>query len=468
MKTIYLLVKDEALTKSRVELTRFPFTIGRHTDNSLMLAQPNVSRTHAKIDLIEGVYWLSDMGSKNGVLLNQNKITQEKLKSKDVFCIGSFTFEVHMDEVNANEFEEERTSQTNIDPGKKIRSILSRMQGKRLTVPDACEQFVTTLFEYLNLKKIQISVFKPQKYHLAMDQESGKDAQAIDLRSKLKNMQEIEKGYHQNDNDHVWAYNDGSLEFYVFINLLNPDSQTLDLCHWSFILLVNVLAQQSLHLEKVKTQEKLERIKSLLPEDVWKVEIGVDTLEASAHEVKEIKGTYMFCDIKGFTTLSEKLKPQEVVELLNGFFQKAVMAIQDHFGDVNKFIGDAIMAVFIKSSTEKDNALNAVKAGHAILKELSEFWPSVSSEKRFSVRIGINSGRSVIGKVGAYERMEYTVIGDEVNLASRIQGLCEPNQVTIGSYTAELVMNHFELKKISKVTVKGKSKPVDIYQVKIK
>lgn len=176
-----------------------------------------------------------------------------------------------------------------------------------------------------------------------------------------------------------------------------------------------------------------------------------------------------FSDIRGFTSFSEKMDPVELSELLNKYFTPMSEVITRHQGTIDKYIGDAIMAMFGAPINYKDHALQACNAALGCVAQLeklnSEFalrkWPTIK------IGIGINSGYMNAGNIGSETIQNYTVIGDSVNLASRLESLTKEHevQIIISEYTYEIVKEHFKCRELGKVSVKGKLEPVTIYEL---
>jgi len=179
--------------------------------------------------------------------------------------------------------------------------------------------------------------------------------------------------------------------------------------------------------------------------------------------------TIFFSDIRSFTAISEKLQPEEVVEFLNEYMTRMVECVNETGGVVDKFIGDAIMAVWGIPVSRGNDAADAVNGALMMRAALQEFNRGRGTSSRPTIRIGcgINSGPVVAGQIGSTERMEYTVIGDPVNLASRIEALNKPfgTDILISQDTYELVKELFEAVPQLKIKVKGKSEPQQIYAV---
>ncbi len=182
--------------------------------------------------------------------------------------------------------------------------------------------------------------------------------------------------------------------------------------------------------------------------------------------------TIFFSDIRSFTAISEKLAPEAVVEFLNDYMTRMVDCIEKTGGVVDKFIGDAIMAVWgapISGGTPKDDAMNAITAMLMMRRSLMEFNEGRGGDEKPLIKIGcgVNTGPCLAGQIGSLQRMEYTVIGDAVNLASRIEALNKPfgSDILVSEYTYELVKNEILAEKMPPIKVKGKTDPLNIYSV---
>lgn len=173
--------------------------------------------------------------------------------------------------------------------------------------------------------------------------------------------------------------------------------------------------------------------------------------------------TIMFTDIRNFTSMSETLWPEEVVELLNTYLDVQTKTIQEHRGVVDKFLGDGIMALF----AGKDMAENAVAAAIEIQRRIAQL--NLERQRRneinLAVGIGITTGRAVLGSIGSRERMDYTVIGDTVNLASRLCGAAAANEILVIEDVVARLNGKFNVSSATSISVKGKKDLVRVYQV---
>lgn len=178
----------------------------------------------------------------------------------------------------------------------------------------------------------------------------------------------------------------------------------------------------------------------------------------------------IFSDIRGFTTLSEKLAPEDVVALLNPYLEAMSKVIYKHGGTVDKYEGDAIIAFFGEPVQYEDHALRALRASmdmRKALKELIQKWEKEGRPNQIEMGIGINSGEVFVGLLGSAERINYTIIGDNANLASRLQDLTKNYAwpILISESTYQQVKDEFDTEFAEAVTVKGKTQPVNVYKV---
>lgn len=199
----------------------------------------------------------------------------------------------------------------------------------------------------------------------------------------------------------------------------------------------------------------------------------VQMLSANPDVVKlggeEVEATILFTDIEGFTTIAEGKEPKALVAFLNEYFSMATDICFRYYGTIDKFLGDAIMVQFGIPLKNANHALLAVSAAYEFSHALND--KNVKAGKAhtpvFSTRIGINSGLMVAGYIGGRSKKEYTVIGDTVNLASRLEGVNKiyGTSVILSEFTARQVQDEFALREMDLIRVKGKDRPVKIYEL---
>jgi adenylate cyclase len=219
-----------------------------------------------------------------------------------------------------------------------------------------------------------------------------------------------------------------------------------------------------LHIkETLKAVKENNILKMYVDENVLSF-MGSREYESSITANETIEATVAFIDICSFTSISEKESPDTVVKLLNDYFDIIVKEIIDQGGYIDKFIGDAIMAVF-RGEYHLDRCLDACIAVRNKVKEL----PQVSDTIAFTpqVAIGINSGEMISGNIGSatLKRLDYTVIGDTVNTAQRLQSAASPGQIIINENAYHKIKESFNCKEVGEVSLKNKSKLALIYNV---
>ncbi len=216
--------------------------------------------------------------------------------------------------------------------------------------------------------------------------------------------------------------------------------------------------------EEKKIRSRMERYHSpSVVDEIVKGSISTET------EVRSTDVSILFADISGFTPMSESKKPEEVAEFLSHFFGFAVESIFAYGGTLDKFIGDAVMAFFGAPLPQDDHADRAVLTG-LMLQRLVNDW-NVERAKTdlppVMVRVGINSGLAVVGNVGTEKRVDYTVLGSSVNIASRIEsGVAKPGQVVISQNTMDRIMGSFETESLGEFALKGLQQKMPVFQVK--
>ena len=179
--------------------------------------------------------------------------------------------------------------------------------------------------------------------------------------------------------------------------------------------------------------------------------------------------TVLFSDIRSFTSFTEELGAQATVALLNEYFTLMVECIQDQGGMLDKFIGDAIMAVFGTPLAHEDDPDRAVRAAINMMRALEGFNREREAEalKPVDIGVGINTDSIVSGNIGSPKRMDYTVIGDGVNLASRLESACKQYgaRVLVSEHTYRQLKGTYRAREVDRVIVKGKTQPVDVFEI---
>ena len=232
-------------------------------------------------------------------------------------------------------------------------------------------------------------------------------------------------------------------------------------------VLCDRLASHNVRLDLVSDEEMAVRKlfgKYITPEIRDEIMSGRVPLDG---ELKQV--TVMFADLRNFTPMVESTPPKEVVKMLNGYFTEMAKAIRLHKGVVLQYLGDEIEAVFGAPVPTADHPLLAVRAALDMRRRLGEYNQTLLKQGRPSLEhgIGIHTGRVVAANIGSPDRLSYALVGDTVNLASRIQGLNKQfgTDILLSATTQASLAGQIALQKLPKVTVKGKAKPVQVYSV---
>jgi len=217
----------------------------------------------------------------------------------------------------------------------------------------------------------------------------------------------------------------------------------------------------------VAEEKKRERLGRFLSPQVTARILATSESQGMALGVPEVKDvSVLFSDIVGFTSMSEKMSPAAVSLLLNDYFSRMTDIIFKYEGTLDKYIGDAIMAVFGAPLDMPDHCVRSIKAALEMRDQLEAFNADRKDETTIRIRIGINSGKAVAGELGGINKKEYTVLGDTVNTASRLESsVAKPMQVVVGENTYLAAREQFEFRSLGPATLKGKSRTVEVYEV---
>ncbi len=218
-------------------------------------------------------------------------------------------------------------------------------------------------------------------------------------------------------------------------------------------------------LKDLSLNEKLEKIQKYLPKGITeKILAQKDRIEGERKQV-----TVMFCDMVGFTGLSEKIDPEEVYSIMDQIYEILIHKVHDYEGTVNEMTGDGIMALFGAPIALEDAPQRAIRSAYAIHREITRFNDKITQERgglpTLKMRIGIHTGPVVVGTLGNDLRVEFKAVGDTVNLASRMENLAEPGATYVSEETFKLSEGLFRYESLGEKKINGKQEPVKTYRV---
>lgn len=273
----------------------------------------------------------------------------------------------------------------------------------------------------------------------------------------------------------IWAamcaplYREGQVEGLIYVDTHRPGDRFVA----QDLELVTALALlTAVGIEQVRLRDDVERERAIRARLArYSSPRVVDQIVAAAGgragemlaEQREV--TVLFADLSGFTPMAEGMEPAQVIQVLNQVFEQLTRAVFQYDGTLDKYMGDALMAIFGAPLPQADHAERAIRVALLMQRLLAE-GNRVRSGEPLQMRIGINSGAAVVGDIGSPIRKDYTVIGDTVNVASRLEAsVARPGQVVIGPATYELVQGRFPCRPLPEIQLKGRQHPVRPYLV---
>lgn len=237
-------------------------------------------------------------------------------------------------------------------------------------------------------------------------------------------------------------------------------------------LLSAIAAQAAVAVETIRAHERLAReevaranYSRFLPEYV--VRELLEKPESFALGGTNQNITVLFADIRGFTRMAERERPEKILQILNRFFSVMTDVVFAHGGTLDKYTGDGLMALFGAPTATPEDAANAARAAVEMQRRLRELNEELAANgfNTLGIGIGLHTGEAIVGYVGSERRSEYTAIGDTVNLASRLEANALPGQILISGVTAQAIGNEFQLVPRAPITVKNRVQPVPLFEV---
>jgi adenylate cyclase len=264
----------------------------------------------------------------------------------------------------------------------------------------------------------------------------------------------------------------GELEFPETLKLVNSASDSILFVMVIILTLVARYSTISAEDRLLESQEKIagltDKLKIYLPHQF------VDALSkgdrAAESDYKRRRLTIFFSDVRGFTAWTDKLEPEETREILNQYLSEMSTIANKWGGTIDKFIGDSIMIFFgdPEFTNDKDHAIRCVKMAlemQAKMNELRNEWEDEGQLEPLHIRIGINTGYATVGNFGSKDRLNYTILGSAVNLASRLETASNPDKITISHMTWSMIKSEIACEPKGEISIKGFSEPVKIYEV---
>ena len=480
--------------------------IGRSRQNAIVLNHPHVSRNHAVLEVKGRDILLRDLNSSNGTFVNGLRVKDASLRADDLISVGPFEF--RFDERAAASV---ILSDEEVVPLRSESRVVSsgRLPELALDAQDILQNFYevsSRLNMILDLRELldtimdeSLRLVPAERGFLLMTRQDGQELVPMVVRSPNETQsltmsssiarRVMREGVSLMTSDARVDF--GSQQSIISQNIrsvlcvpLVGREGVLGLIHLDSPgferfsirdreLLTAVAYQAALGIERarltdlVRTEETLRhQFARFLSPDVARA-VAQQIAETGDLPMKPVEqeATVLFSDIQGFTSMTETLPPLELQNLLNEYLSVMTDVIFENGGTLDKFIGDGIMALFGAPVFHEDHAKRGIDTALGMLVQHQRLMAKTDPAKHFKIRIGVNTGRVIAGLVGTRERLEYTVHGDTVNTASRLEGKAEPNTVYTGEATVAQLGPEYTVHEVGALQLKGKAQTVQVYRV---
>ena len=463
-------------------------TIGRRSDNDIIISDPSASRYHAEVvyDSSRDELAIADLGSTNGTFVNRVRITDSHpLSHNDIIRIGENIFNVRRQGTNEKlvvvpsgthvltrdvmlesidqhavlmyEVAQKLNTVMRVDAAlQEVSSLMKRSLGA-----DRCEVITADKFDLLNDLGFPVSIAR----------------QAIELKATVNIPDiELEQGqfgssaalYRIRSVICVPVMSSGEVIGLIYMYKIDPVERPFD--ERDLQLAIAISHQTALTLERMILIEKVkeeQRVRQLLQQFVSPSEADYIfqsyQMMGSLPGLSERKVTVLFADIADSTGLAERLGPKQFGDILSQYYQEMSDIIFEYEGMVDKYLGDGIMAIFGMTGDTTNQEVRAVKAGLSILDHIDSINQEMS--EHLLIGVGVNTGTVMAGYVGTNQRVELTVVGDTVNVASGLQASARPNRLLIGPATMAGIVGQFDTQRVGSIRVKGRLRTIQAHEV---
>ena len=464
-------------------------TIGRHPNNDIVIAEPSASRQHARIDYNRSTdtALLQDLSSTNGTYINRRRLSYTyRLQHLDMIRIGSSTINVvirgtdePLDTVRGpQKFTRERLLEA-LDHHTVLMYQISERLNTVMNLSDCLEEIANLMKRAMGADKCKV-ILKEQFSQmedfgfpstLAQSAINEKSAVVIPDMAQSDIVADSESATLLKIRSALCVPIMSESEVIGLIYMYKSRPESRPFTNTDLQVAIAISHQAALTIQRVSLLNKVQQEQSLRqmfqrfvsPQEVDYVLRDYD-LHGTLPGLKERQISVLFADIKNSTGLAEAMGAQDFGRLLNNYYLEITNIIFDHNGVV-RYLGDGVMSVFGMSDETVDHKSKAVKSGITILEKMK----AISSEfdQPLNLRLSIMSGRAVVGYVGTRERVEFTVLGDLVNVAKGINSFAGPNSLVVGEEVYLAVSDQYKMKKLDSITVKGRKGQVKIYEVEL-
>ncbi len=500
-------------------------TLGRHPANTLRLVDREVSKEHASIERIGTTFLLRDLGSSNGTFVNGRRVREMRLRDGDEIALGNSRLVFHSGDIPPStspgvtvvasaqsmpaflaQLDQIQVEESEFRPAEQIKDIPSlRQDYEKLRIANEFHRLVGLERDQKSLLdkilKVAFELLAADNAVMFLPDENGElkaeavshrkegDAEVVVSETVLKKVMSTRQAVLTADaildsrfssSESIVAQGirsamavpllaKGSLKGVLFCD---TRERTNAFSEKDLKVLSGIAAQGAIAFENADLARKIEK------EALTRAELSRFLSPAVADMVvrgqveilrqgKLDEVSVLFADIRSFTTMAESESPVETVSMLNSFFTAAAGVIFRHEGNLDKFIGDCVMAVWGPPSPHPDDPTRALRAALEMQKEVALLNERrvADGKKPIEVGIGVNTGQAVVGYMGSSDRHEFTAIGDSVNTASRLCSLAKGGEVIAAEATVKRAGPGLATEAMSMSQVKGKEKGVATYKV---
>lgn len=489
-----------------------PILVGRTSDAQITIADPWISALHARLELRGDQRWVVDLGSRNGTFVNDQRVQAAPLLPGDRLRLGKTAAEYRVGAKASRSLAREgtilrpvaevggatlppaemrRVTDTDVQVARRQLAAMNAI-GKALVEATGFQVTLERLLEpvaaavraetsalllldehgELTVRAALPRDFAPRISRTLLDEavQSRWGVVTVDAQTDERFGQGdsvIAHGLRSCLYSPLWAENRAVGVLVMDRGAVDPFTpEDLDLVT-AVGYQATLAIERSRFLEQARqVEEQRQKLLRHFSPEVANLVLSSEQLDRDPLAVStRDEVTVLFSDIRGFTGLTERLPPLELAALLRDYFRVMTDAVFAQKGTLDKFIGDGLMAVFGAPVAQPDGALRAVRCARAMLERLTELNRNLPADRQIHIRIGINTGRVLAGNFGSPERVEFTVLGDTVNVAARLETLAEPDTVLLGARTAEQVKDEVELSALGPVELKGRQQRMDVFKV---
>ena len=464
-------------------------TIGRHPNNDIVIAEPSASRQHARIDYNRSTdtALLQDLSSTNGTYINRRRLSYTyRLQHLDMIRIGSSTINVvirgtdePLDSVKGpQKFTRERLLEA-LDHHTVLMYQISERLNTVMNLSDCLEEVAFLMKQAMGADKCKVILKEQFDQMEEFGFPSTLAQSAIEEKSAVV-IPDMAQSDAKSDSESatllkirsalcvpIMAENDVIGLIYMYKS--KPDAGPFT--NTDLQVAIAISHQAALTIQRVNLLNKVQQEQSLRqmfqrfvsPQEVDYVLRDYD-LHGTLPGLKERKISVLFADITDSTGLAETMGAQDFGRMLNKYYLEITNIIFEYFGVV-RYLGDGVLSVFGMSDEKPNHKQNSVESAVAIVKRMQAL--SDEFDQPLNLRLSLKAGRAVVGYVGTRERVEFTVLGDLVNVAKGMNSFAGPNQILVGEQIYKSVSEQYTMNKLDSIIIKGRKGQVKIYELTI-